>query len=175
MMQQRGIRTLVLGILILGLACFAARPAQAAAYPTKQITVLQGYKAGGGSDTLAQVTQPVLEKYLGKGFINQYLPGASSAIMLTRLAKQTKPDGYTLGITCTPPVYTNYLMNDKITYRLDEFDTIANVVTDPGVIVVSKDSPYKTFDDFLKDCQARPGRVTVANSGEGGDDFFANL
>ncbi|SBW08483.1 Trap-t family transporter, periplasmic binding protein [uncultured delta proteobacterium] len=174
MMHSGTIRTLVFGALLSGLVCFAAQPAQAA-FPTKQITILQGYKAGGGSDALAQVTQPALSQILTPGFINQYMPGANSAIMLTKLAKQTKADGYTLGISCTPPIYTNYVMNEKITYRLDEFDTIANIVTDPGVVVVGKDSPYKTFEDFKKDCQARSGKVTVANSGIGGDDFFATL
>lgn len=174
-MRYGNIRSLAMGALFLGLSCFAAHPALAAEFPTKQITVLQGYKAGGGSDALAQVTQPALSKIFTPGFINQYIPGANSAIMLTKLSKQTKPDGYTLGMTCTPPVYTNYVMNAKITYRLEDFDTIANVVSDPGVVVVGKDSPYKTFEDFKKDCEVRPGRVTVANSGIGGDDFFATL
>ena len=57
----------VVGILavvlfaLLGQAAFAA-------YPEKQITVLQGFKPGGGSDTLAQLTQPYLEKVLGQSF-----------------------------------------------------------------------------------------------------------
>ena len=146
-----------------------------AAYPTKQITVLQGFKAGGGSDTLAQLTQPYLEKILGKSFVNQYIPGATGAIAWTQLAKTSKKDGYTISITNTPMVTTNYIMNSEIVYSISELEPIANVVTDPGVIVVPKDSPFKTVQDFLKFVKENPGKVTVSNSGVGGDDFFASL
>ena len=160
--------------VLCGFMLIAGASAQAA-YPTKPITVLQGFKPGGGSDVLAQLTQPYLDKILGKGFINQYIPGATGAIAWTRLAKSTKPDGYTLSITNTPMLQTNYIINKEITYNIKEIEPIANVITDPGIIVVSKDSPYKTFKDFLEACKAEPGKVTIANSGTGGDDFFTTL
>jgi tripartite-type tricarboxylate transporter receptor subunit TctC len=144
-------------------------------YPKKSITVLQGFAAGGGSDTLAQVTQPYLEKTLGQTFVNQYIPGATGAIAWTQLAKQTDADGYTISITNTPMLMTNYIMNAEITYSIDELDPIANVVTDPGIIVVGKDSKYNTAEEFFADATANPGKITVGNSGVGGDDFFTIL
>ena len=162
-------------LLVCGTLVFGATVLAQAAYPTKQVTVLQGFKPGGGSDTLAQLTQPFLEKELGKSFINQYIPGATGAIAWTKLAKATKPDGYTISITNTPMLQTNYIMNKEITYNIKEMEPIANVITDPGIIVVAANSPYKTFKDFADACKATPGRVTVANSGTGGDDFFTSL
>ncbi len=156
------------GVLMMG------APAQAA-YPTKPITVTQGFKAGGGSDTLAQLTQPYLQKILGESFINQYIPGATGAIAWTKLAKSTKPDGYTISITNTPMLQTNYIMNKEVTYNIRELDPIANVITDPGIIVVSSESPLKTYQDFVNAVKANPGRVTVGNSGTGGDDFFTTI
>jgi tripartite-type tricarboxylate transporter receptor subunit TctC len=147
----------------------------AAAYPNKPITVTQGFKAGGGSDTVAQLTQPYLQKILGQSFINQYIPGATGAIAWTRLAKSTKPDGYTLSITNTPMLQTNYIMNKEVTYNIRELEPIANVITDPGIIVVGKDSPLKTYQDLVNAVKANPGRVTVGNSGTGGDDFFTSI
>lgn len=164
----------IVGILVL-LVCVMAGQAAFAEYPTKQITVLQGFKAGGGSDTLAQLTQPFLEKAIGQSFINQYIPGATGAIAWTQLAKTAKKDGYTLSITNTPMLQTNYIMNPEITYNISELEPIANVVTDPGIIVVAKDSPYKTVEDFLKAAKENPGKLTVGNSGVGGDDFFTTL
>ncbi len=146
-----------------------------AAYPTKPITVTQGFKAGGGSDTVAQLTQPYLQKIIGQSFINQYIPGATGAIAWTRLAKSTKADGYTLSITNTPMLQTNYIMNPEVTYNIRELEPIANVVTDPGIIVVGKDSPFKTYQDFMDAAKANPGKVTVGNSGTGGDDFFTSI
>jgi len=144
-------------------------------YPQKPITVTQGFKAGGGSDALAQLTQPFLQKIIGQSFVNQYIPGATGAIAWTQLAKQTKNDGYTISITNTPMLMTNYIMNPEIKYSITELDPIANVVTDPGIIVVGKDSPLKTYSDFINAVKANPGKVTVGNSGIGGDDFFTTL
>ena len=146
-----------------------------AAYPNKPITVTQGFKAGGGSDTVAQLTQPYLQKILGQSFINQYIPGATGAIAWTRLANGTKPDGYTISITNTPMLQTNYIMNKEIKYNINQLDPIANVITDPGIIVVGKDSPLKTYQDFEAAVKANPGRVSVGNSGTGGDDFFTSI
>lgn len=146
-----------------------------AAYPSKPVTVTQGFKAGGGSDTLAQLTQTYLQKILGQSFINQYIPGATGAIAWTRLAKSTKADGYTISITNTPMLQTNYIMNKEVTYNIRELEPIANVITDPGIIVVGKDSPFKTYQDFVDAVKANPGKITVGNSGTGGDDFFTTI
>lgn len=144
-------------------------------YPTKPITVLQGFKAGGGSDQLAQLTQPKLQGILGQSFVNQYIPGATGAIAWTQLTKQAKNDGYTLSITNTPMLMTNYIMTEEIKYNINELEPIANIVTDPGIIVVSKDSPINTYEDFVEHVKANPGEVTAGNSGTGGDDFFTQL
>ena len=164
----------VIGVLVL-FVCVLAAQAAFAAYPEKQITVLQGFKPGGGSDTLAQLTQPFLEKVIGQSFINQYIPGATGAIAWTQLAKTSKKDGYTVSITNTPMLQTNYIMNPEITYNISELEPLANVITDPGIIVVGKDSPYKTVQDFMNAAKENPGKITVGNSGVGGDDFFTTL
>jgi putative tricarboxylic transport membrane protein len=172
--RSKKILVLLLATLVFGGVVMTGAMA-ATDYPTKPIAVLQGFKPGGGSDALAQLTQPFLEKILGKTFVNQYIPGATGAIAWTQLAKTTRPDGYTVSITNTPMLMTNYIMNPEITYNIDELTPIANVVTDPGIIVVSKDSPFKTVQDFFAAAKKSPGMITVGNSGIGGDDFFTTL
>jgi tripartite-type tricarboxylate transporter receptor subunit TctC len=140
-----------------------------------EVAVLQGFKPGGGSDVLAQLVQPYLSKKLGVNFVNEYIPGATGAIAWTRLARQSKKDGTVVSITNTPMLMTNYIMNDAITYNIKDLTPIANVVTDSGIAVVAKDSPYKTIEDLLAAAKEKPGRVTVGNSGVGGDDFFTTL
>lgn len=140
-----------------------------------EVTVLMGFKPGGGSDALAQLVQPYLAEEIGVSFVNQYIPGATGAIAWTRLAKQVQPDGETISITNTPMLMTNYIMNDSITYNITEITPIANIVTDPGVAVVAKDSPYKTFEELVEAARNDPGTVTVGNSGVGGDDFFSTI
>ncbi|WP_043237791.1 tripartite tricarboxylate transporter substrate binding protein [Stutzerimonas azotifigens] len=149
--------------------------AQAEYVAGEDVTVLQGFKPGGGSDVLAQLVQPYVSKKLGVNFVNEYIPGATGAIAWTRLAKQSKKDGSVISITNTPMLMTNYIMNDAITYNIRELTPIANVVTDPGIAVVAKDSPYNTIEDLLAAAKEKPGRVTVGNSGMGGDDYFTTL
>lgn len=145
------------------------------AFPNKPITVLIGFKPGGGSDAVAQLTEHFIEKVLNVTFVNQYIPGATGAIAWTKLTKQTEADGYTISVTNTPMLMTNYLINPEISYNIFEFEPLANIVTDPGIIVVSKDSKFKTIQDFLEYAKQNPGKTTVGNSGVGGDDFFTTL
>jgi putative tricarboxylic transport membrane protein len=149
--------------------------AQAEYVAGDEVAVLQGFKPGGGSDVLAQLVQPYLSKKLGVNFVNEYIPGATGAIAWTRLAKQSKKDGSVVSITNTPMLMTNYIMNDAITYNIKDMTPIANVVTDPGVAVVAKDSPYNSIEDLLAAAKEKPGRITIGNSGMGGDDFFTTL
>jgi tripartite-type tricarboxylate transporter receptor subunit TctC len=70
---------------------------------------------------------------------------------------------------------TNYIMNEEIKYNISELTPIANVVSDPGVVVVAADSKYNTMEELLADIKANPGKITAGNSGVGGDDFFTQL
>lgn len=169
-MKQTILKSVLVGAISLTVPIVAGAQSYSAG---NEITVLQGFKAGGGSDALAQLVQPYLAKELDVKFINRYQPGATGAIAWTQLANQVKPDGKTISITNTPMIITNYLMNDTIKYSIEDLTPLANVVTDPGVLVVAKDSPYKTIQDFLEEAKKNPGKLTVGNSGVGGDDFFS--
>lgn len=167
---------LTTGLAVLLLA--TSQPASAQDGPYNEgddITVLIGFKAGGGSDAVAQLVQPFLAEELGVDFVNQYLPGATGAIAWTQLAKQTQPDGQTISITNTPMLMTNYIMNEAITYTIEEITPIANIVTDPGIVVVSAESRFASFKDLIDAATANPKTVTVGNSGVGGDDFFTTV
>ncbi|MEO5734322.1 MAG: tripartite tricarboxylate transporter substrate binding protein [Rubrivivax sp.] len=159
----------------LALTALAALSTSALAqkYGPGDVTVVQGFQPGGGSDALAQLVQPYLSKELGVTFVNRYQPGATGAIAWTQLARQTANDGKTVSITNTPMLMTNYLMNPSMQYSIDDLTPLVNVVTDPGVMVVAKDSKYKTMKDLMDAARAAPGRITVGNSGVGGDDFFS--
>jgi putative tricarboxylic transport membrane protein len=166
----------IAGISALAIASAGAASAQDKAYGGgSEVTVLQGFNAGGGSDTLAQLVQPYLAELLGVNFVNQYLPGAAGAIAWTRLTKQEPNDGSVISITNTPMLMTNYIMNPAITYTIEELTPIANMVTDPGIAVVAADSPFQTFGDLLDATRANPKTISVGNSGVGGDDFFTSV
>ncbi len=172
--MNKWLSTASLTAIVLALSAYGPANAQELS-EGDEVKILQGFQAGGGSDALAQLVQPHLTRELGVNFVNEYMPGATGAIAWTRLAKQVQADDQTLSITNTPMLMTNYIMNESITYSIDEITPMANVVTDPGVIVVAADSPYQTAQELLDAAKAAPGTITVGNSGVGGDDYFSSI
>jgi putative tricarboxylic transport membrane protein len=143
----------------------------AAEYPRKPINVLIGFAPGGGSDVMLSMIRPLLEKTLKTTLVPVYKPGAGSDIALTELAG-SKADGYTVVISCTPQVPINAVVRET-QYKLSDMLFVANVVTDPGILVVRTESPHKTLADLLKAMKENPGKIGVGVSSAPGDDWFA--
>ncbi len=147
----------------------------AASYPARAVTVIHGFKPGGGSDQLAQVTQPFLEKVLKQRFVNVYRPGADGAIAWKEVGKLTTPDGYTLTTCLTPKTQLNALVNRNAGYSMDDFEPVANMIFDPGILVAGANSAIKTFADLVAAARKAPGQVKMSHSGNGGDDWYAAI
>jgi tripartite-type tricarboxylate transporter receptor subunit TctC len=146
------------------------KPAEAN-YPRKPINTLIGFSPGGGSDVMFSMVRPQLEKVLNTTFVPVYKPGSGSDIAATELA-MSKPDGYTVFISCTPMIPINTYVRETA-YQTSDLAFVANVVTDPGIIVVRTESPYQTIDDFLKAGKEKPGSISVGVASAPGDDWFA--
>ncbi len=144
-------------------------------YPAKAVTVIHGFKPGGGSDQLSSVTQPVLEKILKQRFVNVYKPGADGAIAWKEVGKDSKPDGYTLTTVLTPKTQLNSMVNRDAGYTMADFEPIANMIFDPGILVVAPDSKYKSLNDLVDAAKKAPGSIRLSHSGEGGDDWYNAL
>jgi putative tricarboxylic transport membrane protein len=158
-------------ILALTFAVALAGLAQAAEYPRKPINVLIGFAPGGGSDVMLSMVRPLLERNLKTTLVPVYKPGAGSDIALTELAT-SKSDGYTTVISCTPQVPINPVVR-QTQYKIGDLVLGANVVTDPGILVVRTESPYKTVADFAKAAKEQPGKLSAGVSSAPGDDWFA--
>jgi tripartite-type tricarboxylate transporter receptor subunit TctC len=167
MRKQLGI-LVVVALLALSIA---AAGASAADYPRKPINVLIGFAPGGGSDVMLSMVRPLLEKNLKTTLIPVYKPGAGSDIALTELAS-SKGDGYTTVISCTPQVPINPIVR-QTQYKISDMLMAANVVSDPGILVVRTESPFKTVADFAKAAKEQPGKLSVGVSSAPGDDWFA--
>jgi len=164
-----GIRQIAL-ITVVALAVMSGI-AQAAEYPRKPINVLIGFAPGGGSDVMLSMVRPLLERNLKTTLVPVYKPGAGSDIALTELAA-SKPDGYTAVISCTPQVPINAVVRDT-QYKISDLLMAANVITDPGLLVVRAESPFKSMADFAKAAKEQPGKLSVGVSSAPGDDWFA--
>lgn len=146
--------------------------AQAAAdYPRKPITALMGFSPGGGSDVMLSMVRPQLEKLLKTTFVPVYKPGSGSDIAATEIAA-SRPDGYTVFVSCTPMIPINAYVRETA-YKVSDMTFVANVVTDPGIFVVRAESPYKAIADVVKAAKEKPGTLSVGVASAPGDDWFA--
>ena len=143
-----------------------------AAYPTKPVTMIVAYAAGGSTDILARVTAKYLEAELKQPFVVVNKPGAAGSIGFTAIAKAV-PDGYTIGLVNLSSVIVNPIIQpDVVRYRITDFVGIANVVTDPGVFCVKADSPIKTLEDLIAAAKANPGKIAISHEGVGSGDHL---
>lgn len=143
-------------------------------YPTKAVTMVVGFKPGGGGDQLVQLVKPFMEKEFGQQIATVYKTGADGAIAWKEVAELTgeKADGYTLTIVLTPKTQINQFVNPTAGYKMEDYKGIANIVFDPGMMVVGPDSKFKTMKELLDYAKANPGKLKMSNSGTGGDDWF---
>lgn len=129
--------------------------AAAQTFPTKEVTMVVNYGAGGNTDVAARVVARGMEKSLEKPVIVQNRPGAMGTLGPSYLAKQ-KPDGYTIGVvTYSTIAITPHLMT--VDYTVKDFEFLAGVGRYRYGVVVRADSPYKSLADLVQAAKAGKG------------------
>ena len=175
-MQHRNKRHTLraLTALLAGAALFGGA-AQAAGYPERPINLIVSYGPGGGTDLVARMMAPFLQKYLGADarIVVLNRPGAGGAIGFTELAR-AQPDGYTIGFINTPNLLT-IPIERKSGFTWQSYDLLGNLIDDPGAFTVLNDNPMKTLADLSAYAKQNPGRATVGTTGTGSDDHLAML
>ena len=151
-------------VLFLAVVMFAPGIA-IAEYPDKPITYTIPFNPGGESDITARLQEPILEKDLGVTVNVTHKPGGGGAVAWSEFQRTAKPDGYSI-IGCNiPHIIGQPLLRKDAGYKTDGFKVIMWFHFTPNVLVVSKDSPYKTLDDFIAYAKKNPKAATVGGSG----------
>jgi tripartite-type tricarboxylate transporter receptor subunit TctC len=159
------IRTIIgLSTAVLGVVSALAVPASAQTFPDRPIKVIVGFPAGSSIDVNIRTFAPALEKVLKVPVVVENRPGAGGAVAWTNVAK-SKPDGYTLGSVNYPAIAgvtaTGGLPFDPI----ESFTFLGNIIYEPNIIAVSKNSPYKTLADAVKYLKANPSGISYGSDG----------
>lgn len=148
-----------------GAAVSANQPGNDTDYPTKPITVVVPFSAGGTTDLAARIVADSLPKYLnGATVVVTNITGGSGTIGVTEVAG-ANPDGYTLGISAVAAVAIQPLFG-QTSYTLEDIQPICNIYTMPQCIVVPADAPYETVDEFVEYLKAQDS-VNYAIAGRG--------
>ena len=137
-----------------------------AAYPDRPIKVIVPFAPGGGTDLVARTLSVPMSEELKQSIVIDNKPGGSTMIGTDALAK-SPADGYTL-VVATLAHAVNPSLKAKLPYSQDkDFAPVILVGISPNVVVVSADSPYKTFPEFLAAAKANPGKLAFASQGGG--------
>ena len=151
--------------VLLQMVCFAG--VSCAEYPDKPITLIVPFDPGSTSDLIARVVVIGAEKAIGARFVIENRGGGGGTVGMAVLAN-AKPDGYTVAVGPSDVVIHNALML-KVPYKpLKSFtpiigmDAVANTA-----LIVNKDAPWKTFQEFIDYAKKNPGKIKYSTMGVG--------
>lgn len=159
-------RSLLAGSALL----LAAGSARAQAWPTRPITILVPFVAGGPSDIIARTIAAKMQ--LGQTVVAENRPGANGAVAAQMLSR-APADGYTFLVGSIGVFAINKaLRGAAIGYDPETFTPITLAVTTPNVLCVHPSAPARTVAEFIAWLKANPGRFGYSTSGVGASDHL---
>ena len=158
-MSHRFTRILALTLLAL---CFTGTAH--AEYPKGPISIICPFGAGGAGDLAARILANAVKNDFAKPVVVVNKPGAAG-VLGTTVAFRSKPDGQTLLIGRVANAAIIPALNKTIQYKWDSFVFLGLLDLNPLVVVVHKDSPYKTLRDLADAVKANPGKLTFSTAG----------
>ena len=132
--------------------------AAAATYPTKQVTLIVPFPAGGRTDLIGRMYALHLGKHLGTTVVVVNKPGASGVLGAVEV-KQAPSDGYTLGFFSTSIVTSQYTVATSVALR--DFEVISIVNEDPAAIAVNAAAPWKSLRELVDHAKKNPGKLRI--------------
>ena len=136
-------------------------------WPSRPVTVIVPFAAGGNADVLARIYAERLSVRLGQQFVIENKAGAGGTVGVAATVKST-PDGYTLGIATASGYATNpVIMKDKLSYNPEkDIIYLQLMATQPNLLVLHPSVPAKTLPEFVAWVKANPEQA-YATSGIG--------
>ena len=143
-------------------------------YPTKSITMIVPFAAGGPTDTVARTVAGVMSKSLGQTVLVENAGGAGGNIGNEKVAKAA-PDGYTIllmhiGISTSATLYRNLRYN-----AVNDLDPIGLVTTVPMTVIAKKDFPPNDMKELIAYVKANKDKVSYANAGIGAASHLCGM
>lgn len=149
--------------------------ARAENYPTRTITMIVPFAAGGPTDVAARTIDGHMSRTLGQQFIVENVAGAGGTIGSIR-AMRAKPDGYTILMGHTGTHAFSVPLYPNLAYKPDvDFEPIGVVVELPDLIVARKDFPPKDLKEFVAYVRANAEKLNMAHAGVGSVSFTFGL
>ena len=161
-------------VALIGFLLISAAQSNAQNYPTKVITIVVPFAAGGPTDTVARLIAAPMSKTLKQQLIVENVGGAGGTIAANRVAKAS-PDGYTLllhhiGHSTSPALYR------KLPYDpVKDFEPIGLINEVPMTLVAKKDFPPKDLKELISYVKVNKDKVNLANAGLGAASHLCGM
>jgi len=164
MIRTLGRRAVIAGLLAGALSAFG--PAQAQPYPSRPVTMVVPFAAGGPTDVLARTLAVAMTKHLGQTVVVENTVGAGGTIAANRVAKAT-PDGYTVfihhnGMATSVGLYRKLSFNP-----LEDFEYVGQIADVPMTLLGKKTLPAGNLTELIAYLRANRDKITMANAGLG--------
>jgi tripartite-type tricarboxylate transporter receptor subunit TctC len=162
--------------LAAGAAAFPAvsRIAKAQTYPTRPITIVVPFAAGGGADAIARIIAERVRAHLGQTVIIENVTGAGGTIGVGRVAR-TAGDGYTLVMGSWSTFVANGAIYALPFNLLNDFEPVALVAIQPILIVAKKSVPANDLKGLIAWLKANPDKASAATTGVGSAQHVAAI
>lgn len=164
-MSASKIRRALVSAAVVGLGFAWAAPALAQNYPSRPVTLIVPWGAGGGTDATARIIGSLLEKEIGQPVNVVNRTGGSGVVGHAAIAS-APPDGYTIGLATVEIGMMHWQGLTELTGA--SYTPIGLVNADPAGVQVRADAPYKTIQDLLAAVKANPGKFKASGTGQGG-------
>ncbi|MEJ0077609.1 MAG: tripartite tricarboxylate transporter substrate binding protein [Alphaproteobacteria bacterium] len=145
--------------------CMAVPQVRAQNYPNRPIRLVVPFGAGGGTDNLARIIEPLVSKALGVPLVIENRPGGGSSIGMDQVAKAA-PDGTTLVMTDTS-IAVNPSLKPLPYDTINDFAPVSLLATAPVILVAHPSVPAKTLAEFVALAKQKPGELNYASGGIG--------
>ena len=153
-------------LLALAALAVAAPSVLAQAFPTRPVTLIVPWPAGGSTDRHLRALAEIASKHLGQPVVVSNQPGGGGTNGPGNMGLQAKPDGYT--IAQFPMGMLRIPHMQKTAWNpLTDFSFIIGVTGYSFGFVVRSDSPYKSFNDFIEAARKQPGKIDFGSTGTG--------
>jgi len=160
------IRLLALALAVVTTGAFAQR------FPTRPITMIVPYAAGGSADVVARPFAAEMAKVLGENVVVELRPGAGGNIGAEYVARSARGDGYTILMASLSLATNVSLMKLNFDPRKD-LAPVGGIITFPNVLVVSAKDAAKNLQDIIARAKEQPGKLTFGSSGPGTSSHLA--
>lgn len=163
--MKKLILTTILSLLVAGNSL-------AGEFPSRTMTFVIPFGAGGETDIVARVLAKEMEKVLGVTVAPKNIVGAAG-MNGCKAVVSAKPDGYTLGVIPSGPLVMHPHMR-KLPYNpVEDMRFVGRASYDPYLVLVKKDAPWNDLESMVADMKAKPGKFHWASAGAGSVPYFA--